>query len=301
MKDDKGNTIFELGLLRKDKIANIIFTLGVTAASLGLNQREQSIIQTGRKQFLNHASTISEYNLEKSFVLANWIYLISGIIFISTATTSLEEKISTEPMNASLSSEKSINGSKMVVLGNISKIIGYILTALGREITAGSIMKHKHDKNKNLFQLGLIQKNKAANLLFLLGVTVSFTGLNQRELSIKQSETKQFLNQESNISKYNFEKSIALANWIYLMAGIIYNNTSSASLQEIIATRPKKASLSREKNIGGSKMVVDGTLFKVIGYLSSALGRETIANSTIDSDIIINNTVDSKFITDSTI
>jgi hypothetical protein len=280
-------------LLKADKIANIIYIIGVASASTGINQREQSIFQTVKKHFSNHISAASKYNLDKYFALANWIYLVTGFIFINTAYASLQEKLAMEPVNASLSSKKSINGSKIVVLVNLSKIVGYIVTASGREIMASSIVEQKTDKYKNIFELELLQKNKLANILFILGITISFTALNKQVLSIKKTAVKPSLDhQESAVSKYNFEKSLALVNWIYLIAGLLYVYTSSTRLQDRIAARPRKSSsLLFEKGIRGNKMVVDGTIFKVIGYLSSALGREIIADSTIDPEVITDSNI----------
>lgn len=136
------------------------------------------------------------------------------------------------------------------------------------------------NKSKAIFDLELNQLDRFANILFIIGAIVALQSTDITEQSIILGQIQPLSTQEESAFTYEIAKLLALANWTYLAAGILFLNTAYARLEEDEASISQNASLSSKERLLGRKIVVTGNIFKIIGYFLSATGNEIIADST---------------------
>ncbi|MGE5632765.1 MAG: hypothetical protein ACM3TR_16985 [Caulobacteraceae bacterium] len=129
---------FDLELIQKDRIGNILFIIGILFAWSALDKLQQSITGKQTQQSLDNAASTPPENPAKALALSNWIYLIAGLIFLTTAYVRLKEDIAVMSESPSPSSKKLVTGHKIVTIGNFFKTIGYTTAAIGNEVIAAS-------------------------------------------------------------------------------------------------------------------------------------------------------------------
>lgn len=133
--------------------------------------------------------------------------------------------------------------------------------------------------NRAAFNLELTQLDRLANSLLTVAVIVSFHSTDIAEESIILGQTQQLSSQEASAFLFDINKSLALVNWINLIAGSIILNNTLARLEQDKASLSQNPSLSGKERLKGREIVVTGNTFKVIGYILAAVGNETIAES----------------------
>jgi hypothetical protein len=90
--DNSNRAVFDLGLNDKDRLANILFAIGVTLGLKSTNVTEQSILQSQTQQPSPRQQASPLYEISKLLASANEIYLIAGLIFLYTSYARLEEE-----------------------------------------------------------------------------------------------------------------------------------------------------------------------------------------------------------------
>ena len=134
--------------------------------------------------------------------------------------------------------------------------------------------------NKAIFDSQLNQKDRFANLLFLLGSDFAIQATNEVDQSLLLKQKENLTIQEENAFTYDITKKLALANWIFLTAGTIFLDTSYQRLKDKESIIPEDPSESDLQSLSGREMITLGNLLKVIGYTLAANGFELIADST---------------------
>lgn len=135
------------------------------------------------------------------------------------------------------------------------------------------------NKNRAIFDLELNQLDRFANLLFAIGTVFSFHSTDIAEQSITLKQAQQLSDQEQSAFTYDIAKLLALANWTFLTAGILFLDTSYERLKEEKASISQNASSSSEERLLGREIVTIGNIVKTIGFTLSATGFEIIADS----------------------
>lgn len=136
------------------------------------------------------------------------------------------------------------------------------------------------NEDKTIFDLKLVQFDRLGNILYILGIIFAWLSSNQTERSIIKGQRQQLSSQGKSAFIYDTSKLLALANWVYLAAGIIFLGISYARLEEDKASISNNASLPDKERILGEKMVSFGNASTAIGYALTAAGFEIIAGST---------------------
>jgi len=116
-------------LVYEERIGDIVFLIGTILAIVSTYQAEQSILD---KLFMNKSSESSAYTI----ATASGLFFIASIIFAHVAIIRMVELISN--INTS-TSYLTIKASKVIVIADIIKIIGFGLAAIGNLIRIRSL------------------------------------------------------------------------------------------------------------------------------------------------------------------
>ncbi|HVJ48128.1 hypothetical protein [Desulfitobacterium sp.] len=120
----------DLSLVYKERVGDILFLLGTILAIISTYQAEQSIVT----KLLRIKST--QDNSANTTALASWLFFTASIIFANVAIIRLVEL--KQPTNSKVS-PSILRGSKFTVIGNIFKVVGFGLAAIGNQLKANSL------------------------------------------------------------------------------------------------------------------------------------------------------------------
>jgi len=120
----------ELSLIYQERFGDILFLLGTILAIISGYQAEQSIVT----KLLRIKST-KDNKAANTISLASWLFFAASIIFAHVAIIRLIE------LNQSTNSKVSplmLRGSNFLVIGDIFKVFGFGLAAIGNQLKAKS-------------------------------------------------------------------------------------------------------------------------------------------------------------------
>lgn len=135
------------------------------------------------------------------------------------------------------------------------------------------------NKDKAASDLELVQLDRLANTLFVIGTALSYLSTNVVEQSIILEQAQQLTSKKESAFIYDTAKLLALSNWIFLAAGIIFLYTSYQRFKEQETSTLQNTSLANKERLFGREMVTTGNLIRTIGYTVTAAGFEIIADS----------------------
>ena len=115
----------DLSLVYQERVGNILFLIGTILAIISTYQAEESILSKLSKS--KPKSDKSGY----SIAMASWLFLISSIVFAHVAIIRLIEL--TQSRGSDISPIV-LKGSKIAVMGDIFKVIGFGLAAIGNQL-----------------------------------------------------------------------------------------------------------------------------------------------------------------------
>ncbi len=118
-------TELDLNLIYEERIGDIIFLIGTILALISTYQAAGSIIN---KLFFNIKS--SPDNSAFTITAASWLFLISSFAFAHVAIIRYNTISITDPNVTPLT----LKGSKITALGNIIKVVGFGLAAIGNQL-----------------------------------------------------------------------------------------------------------------------------------------------------------------------
>jgi hypothetical protein len=132
-----------------------------------------------------------------------------------------------------------------------------------------------------LLDVQLNQIDRFAEMLFLLGTSFGFQAIEEVDRSYILKQEGELTSEEDTAFTYDIAKKLALANWIYLIAGSFVFENSAIRLNELEKVFPENPTVSDKERITGREMITTGNALKIIGYTLSAAGFEKIANSAV--------------------
>ncbi|MDR3491582.1 MAG: hypothetical protein P4M12_06000 [Gammaproteobacteria bacterium] len=110
-------------MVHQQRSGDILFLIGTLLAIISTYQAEQSIIKSTKD---NSANTTA---------LASWLFFIANIIFAHVAIIKLVELCQ---LTNSKVSPLMLKGSSFTVIGDIFKVIGFGIAAIGNQLQANS-------------------------------------------------------------------------------------------------------------------------------------------------------------------
>ena len=137
MEDVMRKSIDKLKFIRQKRVGDMLFFIGTILDWTATSQEEQTIIQTRMKGLSNQEASDITDNNARTYALESWLFLVAVILFTNVSYARLKEQEANRPTNIPLSN-KDIIPSYVVVIGNIFKVIGFALTAIGNQLKANS-------------------------------------------------------------------------------------------------------------------------------------------------------------------
>lgn len=132
MSDD----LFDLNLIRQDKISNILFLIGTLIALYTNYKEEQEIVRSVEKQTFNKVVVTPAINLSDLLIEFNLLFLIGSIIIANTASARINKQELDINKDISVLRTNNLTGSKIILFGICLRIAGYILGVVGNKIRA---------------------------------------------------------------------------------------------------------------------------------------------------------------------
>jgi hypothetical protein len=128
--------LFDAQLNQIDRFANLLFLLGISNGFTAINKVDESIFLKQENELSEREELAYSYEIAQTLSTANWIYLTAGSLFFETSFDRLKQKEALMPEDPSLTDIETLSGRKMITMGNLLKIIGYMLSATGFEMIA---------------------------------------------------------------------------------------------------------------------------------------------------------------------
>lgn len=122
-------TEVDFSLIYEERIGDILFLLGTILAIISNYQAEQSLINKQLK--INSTQDYSAYTI----ATASLLFLVASILFSYVAIIRLMELRSTTNSKVL---PLMLKGSKFTAIGNVFKVIGFGLAAIGYQLKANS-------------------------------------------------------------------------------------------------------------------------------------------------------------------
>lgn len=123
LQNNRTESQLDIILVYEERIGDIIFLIGTILAIVSTYQAEDSIIS---KLYKIKPSDNSVYTI----ATASWLFLIASIVFAHVSIVRLIGL--SETINAS-TSDLTLKTSQIVTIGNIVKVIGFGLAAIGNQ------------------------------------------------------------------------------------------------------------------------------------------------------------------------
>ena len=133
MKDSMAKSV---ELIQQKRVGDILFFIGTILDWTATSQEEQITFQTRIQQLSRQDTSYLANSTARIFALESWCFLVAVLIFANVSYVKLKEQEANMPSNAPLSSKENIFASYILVIGNIVKVIGFSLTAIGNQIKA---------------------------------------------------------------------------------------------------------------------------------------------------------------------
>lgn len=137
-------SVYNLNLNEIDRFASALFTFGLYFSFASTDKTDQSIILKNTQNISTETTSGFDHDIAKTLATANWIYSLAGMLFLQTSNERLNQLEANLAENTSANVER-ISGREKVTLGNIFKVIGFLLAADGFEMIANSFMKEDEE------------------------------------------------------------------------------------------------------------------------------------------------------------
>ena len=128
-------TATDLQLNQNERVGDILFLIGTIAALISTDQTEKALLEPPAQA--NKAAKESSQAL-KTLALSSWIFFMASIIFTVTAFARLRELNIEQSLPNSTPNTGNLFGQNVTTIGNVFKLIGFGLAAIGNQIRAGS-------------------------------------------------------------------------------------------------------------------------------------------------------------------
>ncbi len=126
--NNTNNLELDLSLIYQERIGDILFLIGTILAIISTYQAEKALIV---KIFnIRSAPNNSAYTIAS----ASWISLAASIIFAYVAIIRYDEVAATDPNVSPLT----LRGGKTTIIGDLFKVIGFGLAAIGNQLKVNS-------------------------------------------------------------------------------------------------------------------------------------------------------------------
>ena len=125
---------FELGLIRQDLISDALFLIGtLISISQNIKAEKEIIGPTENKPSMLNAA--SPKNVSFGFGPVVLVLFLAGTsVLAAAATERLNKQKAKAANNADQTTAKNINGGEIIILGQLIRIIGYIISISGTRI-----------------------------------------------------------------------------------------------------------------------------------------------------------------------
>jgi len=133
----------DLSLIYQERFGDILFLLGTILAIISGYQAQQSIVT----KLLRSKST-KDNKSANTISLASWLFFTASIIFANVAIIRLIE------LNQSTNAKVSplmLRGSNFLVIGDIFKVFGFGLAAIGNQLKVNSLNDTRTKRGLRLF------------------------------------------------------------------------------------------------------------------------------------------------------
>ncbi|NLI91142.1 MAG: hypothetical protein GX434_02735 [Peptococcaceae bacterium] len=128
MNTSNQNIYFDLNLIYQERFGDVLFLIGTILAIISTYQAEKFTLEKLFKIIP------SQNNSAYTIAAASWIFFIASIIFAYVAIARYDEVKSTDPNVSPVT----LKGGEITAIGNIFKVIGFGLAAVGNQLKANS-------------------------------------------------------------------------------------------------------------------------------------------------------------------
>jgi len=128
--------LFNLELIKKDKLSDLLFLIGTLIGIYVNSKAEQDIVCPEETHTSGQSEAAEETSLTELVVVVILLFLGGVIILSYTARARLSKQISELDGEPDISVINNIAGSKLDILGLFFRMIGYVLSAVGNQIKA---------------------------------------------------------------------------------------------------------------------------------------------------------------------
>lgn len=128
--------LFNLGLLQKDKVSDLLFLIGTLLGIYANTEAEQEIVCPEKSKASGRSEAEKSTSRSELIVVVILLFLAAAIILTYTAYARLGKQVSELDKEPDMTILNNISGSKLNILGLLLRIAGYTLSAVGNQIKA---------------------------------------------------------------------------------------------------------------------------------------------------------------------
>lgn len=128
--------LFDLELIKKDKLSDLLFLIGTFIGMYVNSKAEQKIVCPEEAQASSQSEAAQETTPSELIVVVILLFLSGTIILANTAYTRLNKQITDLNKEPDMTFINYIAGSKLNILGLLIRIVGYVFSFVGNQIKA---------------------------------------------------------------------------------------------------------------------------------------------------------------------
>ena len=126
--------LFNLELIQKDKISDILFIIGTLIGMYVNSEAEHKIVCPEETQTSSQSAVTQETTTNELIIVVILLFLAGTIILAYTAYTRLSKLKAELSKDTDQSVINNISGSELAVLGFFIRIVGYVTSYVGNRI-----------------------------------------------------------------------------------------------------------------------------------------------------------------------
>ncbi|HYF82883.1 MAG TPA: hypothetical protein VEB00_07625 [Clostridia bacterium] len=128
--------LFNLELIQKDKVSDVLFLIGTLIAMYVNSKAEQKILCPEVTQASGDSAVAQATTINELVIVVVLLFLAATIILAYTSSTRLSKLKAEKGKTADQTVINNISGNELVVLGFLIRIVGYITSYVGNRIRA---------------------------------------------------------------------------------------------------------------------------------------------------------------------
>ena len=128
--------LFNLELIQKDKISDVLFLIGTLISMYVNSKAEQKIVCSEETQTSSQSSAAEQATTSELIIVVVLLFLSATIILAYTSSARLSKQKAELSKDADQTTINNISGSELVVLGFLIRIVGYVTSYVGNRIRA---------------------------------------------------------------------------------------------------------------------------------------------------------------------